>query len=294
MAKPKKSPKKLIIKISAAILALPILFYIGFVRPDPFFNPNNVPKIVTANYVNISQIYEVSKFRSGAGHDYSSDGESCRSMKHYINTSHNSDPVTHIPLRSQPTADQPNIDLYAPFDGLIYAVGSEHTPIGKQVSIMALKNPFFDARLFHIDLLPGLHAGSFVKSGQKIATIGPKDGTDIAIEASSGGPGGHNVSYFDAMTDQAFKPFADLGYKRSDFVETKAYRDANPLQCQSSGEQRFTYPPGYDMTSDFVFLKPDPNGDLFGGSQGQNGPSSQQGPGQAQMSPQIHYGPPAR
>ncbi len=255
------------------------LAYLVLVRPDPFFNPNVVPKIVTSNFVDISQVYMVSKYRSGAGHDYSLNGETCRSMKHYFNTSHNYDPNTHIPLRSQPTSTEPNIKIYAPFDGLIFSVGSENTPIGKQVEIMSFRNPFYNARLFHIDLLPGLGMGSIVKSGQQIAIIGPKDGTDIAIESSQGGLGGVGVSYFEAMTDAAFKPYADLGYQRSDFIVSKDYRDGHPLQCSHDKSDSFVQDTSrYSSNEDFVHLRPDPFGDL------------PQGPG----APAIQIGPPQR
>ncbi|TRZ90870.1 MAG: hypothetical protein D4R84_15485, partial [Rhodocyclaceae bacterium] len=43
-----------------------------------------VPKFVATNYIDISKIFQLSKFRSSAGHDYSDDLEKCRSMKHYF------------------------------------------------------------------------------------------------------------------------------------------------------------------------------------------------------------------
>ena len=41
-----------------------------------------IPQFVDVNYIELEKISKISKFRSGMGHDYSDDFESCRSMKH--------------------------------------------------------------------------------------------------------------------------------------------------------------------------------------------------------------------
>src|SRR5688572_19041243 len=43
-----------------------------------------VPRLATADYIDLSKIRRVSFFRSSVGHDASDDFESCRSMKHYF------------------------------------------------------------------------------------------------------------------------------------------------------------------------------------------------------------------
>ena len=43
-----------------------------------------VPRFVNTNYIDLENIFQISKFRSSAGHDYSDDIERCRSMKHYF------------------------------------------------------------------------------------------------------------------------------------------------------------------------------------------------------------------
>ena len=45
---------------------------------------NGIPQFVSTNVMDLVNISQISKFRSGAGHDYSDDFESCRSMKHYF------------------------------------------------------------------------------------------------------------------------------------------------------------------------------------------------------------------
>ena len=58
---------------------------------DGDFDPNDLPKVAKANFVELDKIGRTSKLRSGVGHDYAFNtseydptGASCRSMKHYM------------------------------------------------------------------------------------------------------------------------------------------------------------------------------------------------------------------
>ena len=254
--------RRLILKIIIFVLlgaALVITLITFSVNGPPLlsFDQKNIPKLITANVMDIDRIYMISKFRSGAGHDYSDSEESCRSMKHYVNTSH-VETSAHTPLRSLPTPTEPNIKIYAPFDGTIESVSEEHTPIGKQVRVSSREYPQYRVRLFHIDLLPQFGLGSKIASGEWIGTVGPKDGTDVAVETWALPDSHINLSMFQAMTDDAFSPYAKLGYHREDFVISKEYRDAHPLQCESQNEQFVRDMRTYDWQQDFVMLRPDP------------------------------------
>src|SRR5437868_305990 len=88
------------------LFGLLVLFFVVVVRPYPLFNANKVPKIVTANFIDLDRVYAISRYRSGAGHDYSVNGETCRSMKHYFNIGHNT--VNGRPARTKPTPGHPN------------------------------------------------------------------------------------------------------------------------------------------------------------------------------------------
>lgn len=255
-----------VLKIIGLVVIVVLVVFVAFIwnwmRPILIFDNSKIPYgLVTANPMEFDKTYAISKFRSASGHDYSQtwDGETCRSMKHYFNIGRNEDPNTHIPIRSQPTVDAPNIKIFAPFDGKIESVDSENIPIGKQVHIRSKNFPNFYARLFHIDLLPGFGIGSNVKSGMQIGTIGPKDGTDVSIEAIVLFKGNIDLSVFELMTDKAFAPYAQKGYKRSDFIITKEYRDAHPLKCGGGhNNESFIYDANYDWHGDFVSLKADP------------------------------------
>lgn len=255
-----------VVKITGLVVLLLLIVsgvaFWNWQRPMLSFDDSKIPYgLVTAIPMEFEKIYAISKFRSASGHDYSYgtfDGETCRSMKHYINIGRNQDPETHMPLRSQPTVEEPNIKIFAPFDGTIDSVSQEQTPIGKQVRIRSKNYPYFYARLFHIDLLPEFKQGSEVKSNVQIATVGPKDGTDVSIEANSF-KGSIYLSMFEVMTDQAFAPFSQKGYKRKDFIITKEYRDAHRLSCGGShNNEGFVREQDYDWHIDFIFLKEDP------------------------------------
>ena len=69
---------------------------------------DTVPQFVgKSNYLDLNKIDKISKFRSGMGHDYSDDFESCRSMKHYF------DPNVE---------DYSLIDIFSPVDGIVISM----------------------------------------------------------------------------------------------------------------------------------------------------------------------------
>ena len=223
------------------------------------FNPSDVPPI-TANAIDISKVFAISQFRSGAGHDYSYgswDGETCRSMKHYFNMGQYQ--VNGMPKRSTPGPGEANINIYSPFDGTIIANESEQTPIGTQVHISSAKNSNYYVRLFHIDLLPSLSVGSKVKSGELLGIIGPKDGMDVSYEARLSDSKVVYLSIFDYMTPQAFVPYAALGYKPSDFILTREQADAKGYRC--NGEQfsnNHNYDPSNGQSVGYIYLRTNP------------------------------------
>ncbi len=249
----------ILLTIVLIILGIATFAYLTF-HPIISFNPADVPPI-TANPIDANRLFAVSKFRSDDGHDYSVnawDGEICRSMKHYLNWNQNQ--VNNQPVRSQPSPDHPNINVYAPFDGAIVDIEQEHTPIGHQVHIASNKNPSYFVILFHIDLLPGLKVGSRVSSGERIATVGPMDGIDVAYEALMMTGKTVYLSIFQYMTPQAFAPYAKLGFRPDDFILSRAQADALGYGC--NGEQ-FVHPmsfytSGAYMTEGQVLLGKNP------------------------------------
>src|SRR5262245_37138361 len=70
-----------------------------------------VPQFITDNYIDLSLVRGISRFRSGEGHDYSDAAESCRSMKHYF----------RVPLDSSARS----IAIQSPVTGAIVDVHAE-------------------------------------------------------------------------------------------------------------------------------------------------------------------------
>lgn len=209
-------------------------------------------EFIQADFIDLDKITSVSKFRSGSGHDFSGNGETCRSMKHYFapNWSQEGQKLRDANNNIPPEPDgKTDIDIFSPVDGTISGIQSEKMPIGEQIYIQPTVQKDYTIRLFHIYKSTGIKKGSQVTAGQKIGVIGQYSSTDIAVQK-----GRNNfISYFDVMPDSIFATYIVRGVKsKSDLIITKAERDANPLQC--NGEM---FAKNYDSDPSFgnyVFL----------------------------------------
>ncbi|MDO8591769.1 MAG: peptidoglycan DD-metalloendopeptidase family protein [bacterium] len=215
---------------------------------------DTLPKFIQADWIDISRIGSISKFRSSSGHDFSGNGETCRSMKHYFNALRTSEDETLINNNNgfpPPFSLEGAIPVYSPVDGKIAAVESDNGDVGQQIYIQPQKYNSYTVRLFHIFLLDGYKKGKSVKAGEQIGNIGKIQNSDIAV--STGGFGSHTfISYFEVMPDSVFAKYQALGIKnREELIITKEYRDAHPLQC--NGEQ---FAQHYDGSNadEFVFI----------------------------------------
>lgn len=216
----------------------------------------NLPKIIQVDWIDLSRISHISKFRSGSGHDFSGNGETCRSMKHYFNAKRTNEEELLInenngfpPAFSLEGA----IPIYSPVEGEIVTIKDDQSGLGKQVYIRPKNYQDFTIRLFHIFLLDGYAEGKKVSAGEQIANIGRIQNTDIAV--SIGGSGSNRfVSYFDVMPDEIFSKYQLAGIENRDqLIVTKEYRDAHPFKCKgewftenhdNSGDE-FVYINGY-------------------------------------------------
>ncbi len=202
---------------------------------------NSTQSFIVAVPVNLSQISQVSKFRSCEGHDYSGyDGngslETNRSMKHYFTP------------KSQYAGSTSQIQEFAPFNGTVSSIVTEHTPVGKQVWIadtntnatiffgsQSYPNPgIWNVVFFHLNPINGLAVGSKVTAGELIGYANqsaPLQSFDIALEEykMSNGNGQQILdSIFNRMDSYVLAQFAKYGLNQSDMIISKAYRDANP------------------------------------------------------------------
>ncbi len=180
------------------------------------FETNGIPKFAADNYIELSKITRISKFRSGEGHDYSDSFEACRSMKHY-----------YQPYSNVSWAD---VKIYSPVAGKIEKLDVEWA--GTQVHIVPDAYPDFKIILFHVNLNPSLVVGSKLVSGQQIGThIGSQTTSDITVSVNTT-KGFRLISWFDIMTDALFDQYKNRGIlTRSSVIISKADRDASPLSC---------------------------------------------------------------
>ena len=222
--------KKIIIFIVVvAMIALYQQFSVKIV------DEKSLPKIIQADWIDLSRVGSISKFRSGSGHDFSGNGDTCRSMKHYFNAKRTNEEEMMVskhkgmlPAFSLEGA----IPIYSPVDGEIVAIKEDQSDLGKQVYIQSKNYENFIFRLFHIFLLDGYVEGKTVSAGEHIANIGRIQNTDIAV--SMGGLGSKVfVSYFSVMPDEIFSKYQLAGImNRDQLIVTKEYRDIHPFQCK--------------------------------------------------------------
>ncbi len=176
-------------------------------------------RFITVDYIELDKIERISKFRSGIGHDYRDDAESCRSMKHYY--------------QPKSTVIWSSIKIFSPVTGTIVRIFEEWA--GTQVHIRPNIGPLYTIIIFHIALQQPLAVGDSVAAGQQLGThIGSQTMSDIAV-----GYSGQNqwklLSYFDVMSDSLFQQYSGRGISsRNDCIISKEDRDADPLNC--SGE----------------------------------------------------------
>ncbi len=225
---------------------------------------NNPPKFIQADFIDLSKIYSISKYRSGQGHDFSGNGETCRSMKHYYHPQE--DPSVKMEKAADGRSIPPkpdgvhDINIFSPVDGRILQIASERMPVGEQIYIEPTDAKDFTIRLFHVYKDDGIKEGTELKAGQKIGVISGYSTTDISVEGGSE----QFVSYFQVMPDSVFAAYKKRGAtSRNDFIFSREYRDAHPIPCDRGNEsnQQFHYPAGYDQMADNFYLtgyvKPD-------------------------------------
>lgn len=179
-----------------------------------------IPKFVTVDYIELSKITKISRFRSGIGHDYSDDFETSRSMKHYF-----------VPY---PDSDWSSVKIFSPVTGKIDKIIEEWA--GTQLWIVPDDYPAFKFMIFHIKLSRPLAKGDPVSMGQQLGThISNETSSDIAVGVNT--PEGWKlISYFEVMTDGLFEYYQARGVTtRAAAIITKEERDADPLVCNEVG-----------------------------------------------------------
>jgi hypothetical protein len=178
-----------------------------------------IPKLVESDYLDLSQIGSISKFRSAEGHDYSNAFESCRNMKHYF--------------KPKADADCGNIKIFSPVSGVVFHTEEEWA--GTKIDIQPDKYSAILITIFHVRIRKPLHPGDRVTAGQQLGFHFGKDTwSDIAVSVTTL-KGRKLLSYFEVMPDSVFERYRVRGLaSREAAIITKAVRDADPLSCQGA------------------------------------------------------------
>lgn len=180
-------------------------------RPTP-----QPARYLTAHSLDPAAVARISRFRSGAGHDFSDDAETCRSMKHYL-----------VPRDGIAAAD---LVIRAPAAGVIDGLDPEWA--GIKVTLAPDAAPDERVVIFHVATRAGLAIGDRVAPGDVLghhATL--ETWSDVAIEDRAHG-GYRLVSAFERLSDALWAEWQARGITdRAALIIPRAERDARPLAC---------------------------------------------------------------
>ncbi len=192
---------------------------------DPAAAP---PRFVTRDYIDLSRVERLSRYRSGVGHSFTDGTETCRSMKHYY----------------QPRAgtDWTTVAITAPVDGWIWSIVPDGGR-GMRVDIFPTAYPAATVEIFHVTPAAGIARGMMVAAGTPLGTHASQTTmSDVSIRLELAQRGTFRLaSYFDVMSDPVFAGYQARGVaSRQAAIISKAERDADPLPC--TGESQFPTP----------------------------------------------------
>jgi hypothetical protein len=242
----------ILIILSVPVLAFVYLFFSttwGHIIDTDYNNP---PIFVTHNFVNLDNFDSISKYRSGVGHDYSGNGETCRSMRHYFGHSAASKEVGNgddklKAYQGEPTTDA--VEIYAPADGWILGISGENTKVGKQMQFAGKGSKGWIIRLDHMYPAKGIHMLMPVKAGQVIGHIHDGQSIDMTVRYDyRGAP--RLASYFKVMADEVFAEYQARGIKtRDQMIIPKEVVDANPWKCAGGDPNVPSFAEDYSKTA---------------------------------------------
>ncbi len=196
---------------------------------------NHPPIFVTHDFIDLNKVDSITKFRSGIGHDYSGNGEHCRSMRHYYGHA----AVTSVLKEGEKkeerygkTPDPANsVEIYAPADGWILSISGENTKVGSQIEIYPDNAKGWNIRLDHVYPVKGIHMLMRIKAGQLIGRIHDGQAVDMTVMYKYRGEF-RLASYFQVMTDEVFAEYHERGIEtRDQMIIPRAAVDANPWKC---------------------------------------------------------------
>jgi hypothetical protein len=218
--------------------------------PTVDIDSEGITKFVTTNVINPSQIDDISLFRSSAGHDFSDDFETCRSMKHYFEPISKTNGVNTITAPANLKVVGMNTEEGGEFE--------DDGATNQFIALSLIENPAYTIEIFHVDIDPALNLklgdtieeGALIGHGRLVrvnsgepAGTSPSASSDFDISITANLTDGvKRISYFDVISDSILAQmdtWADAHtnrtWAREDFKFSQAARDADPLTC--NGEE---------------------------------------------------------
>jgi hypothetical protein len=156
------------------LVTLVFAIHVGTVFSDPstldwdhaWNSLDPYPKFITTSYLDLSNMVEISKFRSGVGHDFTDEYEDPgRSMKHYY---------LPLPQYREGFGTAHDLKMFSPISGTIADIQKEEHILSNgdfqsyQLQIIPDGYKMFEVRLFHVNYLNTLAIGSHVSAGDWI------------------------------------------------------------------------------------------------------------------------------
>lgn len=243
-----------------------VLYKIFFPKPEPnkiitnsnrvdspeisTIDPDHPPQFIQADFVELDKVYDISKFRSGFGHDFSYlSGETCRSMKHYFSAMDSTQPFYKyegLPIQDfpAPTVER-DVKIFSPVDGTMSVVNDDGIAYNGEIQVVPDAYPNIVIRLMHVQKAPLANEGK-VRAGEFIGLVFANQSFDLAIQADLTNNGEKKIgyiSYFAALPDSLFANYQARGIQsREDLIITKEYRDAHLLTCHDKEVFDNNYP----------------------------------------------------
>jgi len=223
--RPNKSIKWILIPIAVLVLFAAVGLFI-------FNNKNKTAPqpILTTNFIDLSKVEKISKFRSCQGHTVvpQDESESRRNMKHYV-------------VLKPEYAGTGKIEIYAPFDGIVTGIrGGSGMDLEGEIGLSTRGNEW-GVSFLHLNISENLKEGKKVTAGDVIGHAADK-GVDVVYSVGANevkmidrweSPYSALDSVFSHMSDEVLAIYEAKGVTETDMIYTKEYRDQNPCEYVS-------------------------------------------------------------
>jgi hypothetical protein len=218
------------------------------------------PELVESHVTNPNMIHEISKFRSGAGHDFSYDASFAYAGE-YFSATDASEPDSSMKHYFAPydtyKGDQATVPVYAPLDGVLTRVTDETHPddatlTNKRIELTSSDDPGYTVVLFHVNLVEAYpqilndwpveawpshqpddpsYDTNTVSAGDFLgyADMRFSYDFDVAVLYAVSSTEKYWGSLFDLMPDSLFDRYENRGATRAAMSISKAERLANPV-----------------------------------------------------------------